>query len=486
MGLAAMKHDNTDINERPAFDKVLTDIADYVCDYEIDSELAYETARHCLLDTLGCGILALKFPACTKLLGPVVDGLSMSNGVRVPGTKYELDPVQAAFNIGAMVRWLDYNDTWLAAEWGHPSDNLGAILAVADFVSRRNEAEGKPGLTMRDVLTAMIKAHEIQGCLALENSFNKVGLDHVVLVKCASTAVVTQMLGGTREQIVDALSQAWVDGQSLRTYRHAPNAGPRKSWAAGDACRRAVQLALITLAGEIGYPSALSAPKWGFYDVLFGGKEFAFQRPYGTYVMENILFKISYPAEFHSQTAVECAVQLHPQVKDRLDDIEKIVLTTHEAAIRIISKTGKLHNPADRDHCLQYMVAVPLIHGDLVAEHYEDDFAADPRIDALRAKMEVAEDKRYSAEYHEPEKRAFANAIQIFFKDGTSTEKVEVEYPIGHPRRREQGIPLLISKAEKNLKTHYDSGHADKIMAMMSDQSYLEDMTVTNFMAALV
>ncbi|MCB9991183.1 MAG: bifunctional 2-methylcitrate dehydratase/aconitate hydratase [Rhodospirillales bacterium] len=482
MGQAILAHGNTDINERPAFDKVLSDIADYVCGYEIDSELAYETARYCLLDTLGCGILALKFPACTKLLGPVVEGLSMNKGCRVPGTDYELDPVQGAFNIGAMVRWLDYNDTWLAAEWGHPSDNLGAILAVADYLGRT----GKADLTMRDVLTAMIKAHEIQGCLALENSFNKVGLDHVVLVKCASAAVVMHMLGGTRDQIVDVLSQVWVDGQSLRTYRHAPNAGPRKSWAAGDACRRAVQLSLMTLAGEIGYPSALTAPKWGFYDVLFGGNAFKFQRPYGSYVMENILFKISYPAEYHSQTAVECAVQLHPQVKDRLDDIEKIVLSTHDAAIRIISKTGPLHNPADRDHCLQYMVAVPLMLGDLTADHYEDDFARNARIDDLRGKMEVVEDPRYSREYHEPEKRAFANAIQVFFKDGTSTEKVEVAYPIGHPRRREEGIPLLLAKAEENFKTHYDSGHTDKIMAMMSDQGYLEDMKVTAFMDALV
>lgn len=484
MGLAA--HANVDLNERPDYDKVITDIADYVMDYEVDSELAYDTARYCLLDTLGCGILALKFPACTKLLGPVVEGTTVPHGVRVPGTQYQLDPVKAAFDIGAMVRWLDYNDTWLAAEWGHPSDNLGAILALADFISRQNETEGKTGLTMRDVLTAMIKAHEIQGCLALENSFNRVGLDHVILVKVASTAVAAKMLGCDRQQIIDAVSHAWLDGQSLRTYRHAPNAGSRKSWAAGDATSRAVRLAMIVKAGEMGYPSALSAKTWGFYDVLFKGNEFKFQRPYETYVMENILFKISYPAEYHSQTAVECAVALHEQVKDRLDDIEKIVLTTHEAAIRIISKTGPLHNPADRDHCLQYMVAIPLMHGDLTADHYEDEVAADPRIDELRNKMVVEEDKKYSEEYHLPEKRAFTNAIQVFFKDGSSTEKVEVEFPIGHPRRRKEGIPLLLAKAEENLKSHYSSGQADKIMALMSDQKLLEDMKVTDFMTELV
>ena len=484
MGLAA--HANTDINERPDYDQVFVDIADYVMSYDIKSDNAYETARYCLMDTLGCGILALNFPACTKMLGPIVEGATVPHGVRVPGTNYELDPVKGAFDIGAIVRWLDYNDTWLAAEWGHPSDNLGAILAVADYLSRKNEAEGKPGFTMRDVLTAMIQAHEIQGCLALENSFNRVGLDHVVLVKVASTAVAAKMLGGSRQQIIDALSHAWLDGQSLRTYRHAPNAGSRKSWAAGDATSRAVRLAMIVLSGEMGYPSALSAKTWGFYDVLFGGNEFKFQRPYGSYVMENVLFKISYPAEYHSQTAVECAVQLYPQVKDRLDEIDRIALTTHDAAIRIISKTGPLHNPADRDHCLQYMVAVPLIHGDLTADHYEDDAAADPRIDALRERMVVEEDKRYSKEYHEPEKRAFANAIQVFFKDGTSTDKVEVEYPVGHPRRRAEGIPLLLEKFEENLKSHYSDEQAENIMEICSDQNKLEAMKVTEFMAALV
>jgi 2-methylcitrate dehydratase len=480
MGYAA--HANTDSNERPDYDTVLTDIANYTCDTKIDSKLAFETARYCLMDTLGCGILALQFPACVKMLGPQVEGMSIVNGVRVPGTSFEIDPIKGAFDIGCMVRWLDYNDTWLAAEWGHPSDNLGAILALADFISRRAEAKGKSGLTMKDVLGYMIKAHEIQGCLALENSFNKVGIDHVVLVKVASTAIATLMLGGTKAQVTDALSHAWLDGQSLRTYRHAPNAGSRKSWAAGDATSRAVRLAQIVLSGEMGYPSALSAPKWGFYDVLFKGNAFKFQRPYGSYVMEQILFKISYPAEFHSQTAVEAAHILYPQVKGKLDQIECIELTTHEAAIRIISKTGPLHNPADRDHCLQYMVAIPLIHGSLVAEHYEDDVAADPRIQILRDKMVVTEDKRYSADYHDPEKRSIANAMQIIFKDGSKTEKVEIEYPVGHKRRRAEGIPLLEEKFAANLKTHFKPAQVDAILKACADQKKLEDMKVTDFM----
>ncbi len=477
---------NTDINERPAYDKILTDIADYVVRDHRFSELAYKTARYDLMDSLACAILALKFPACTKLLGPSFEGMSVKNGVRVPGTSHVVDPIKGAFDIGAMVRWLDYNDTWLAAEWGHPSDNLGAILALADYISQQNETAGKPGLAMRDVLTYMIMAHEIQGVLALENSFNRIGIDHVILVKVASTAIATHMMGGTREQIVDALSHAWLDGQALRTYRHAPNAGPRKSWAAGDATSRAVRLAQIVMAGEIGYPSALSAPKWGFYDVLFRGKEFTNPMAYGSYVMENVLFKISYPAEFHSQTAVECAFALHPQVKDRIDEIEKIALTTQEPAIRIISKTGALNNPADRDHCLQYIVGAALLNGELKAEHYEDDYSAIPQIDALRGKMEVVEDGRYTADYYDPDKRSIANAIQVMFRDGSSTEKVEVEYPVGHKRRREEGFPLIEQKADEYLKGHYEAGQADKILAMMSDQRYLEEMGVTDFMAELV
>lgn len=475
-----------EMNVRPEPDKELVAIADYVMNYKIESKEAYDTARNCLMDTLGCGLLALGFPECAKHLGPLVPGTIVPNGVRVPGTQLELDPVKGAFDIGCIIRWLDYNDTWLAAEWGHPSDNLGGILAIADYLSRKNVAEGKVPLTMRDVLTGMIMAHEIQGCLALENSFNRVGLDHVLLVKVASTAVITKLLGGIREQVIDALSQAWVDGQSLRTYRHAPNTGSRKSWAAGDATSRAVRLAMMTMHGEMGYPGVLSAPTWGFYDVSFKAKPFTFQRPYGSYVMENVLFKISFPAEFHAQTAIEAAVTLHKQVKDRLADIDKIVITTHESAIRIISKTGKLHNPADRDHCIQYMTAVGLIFGNLTAEHYEDAVAADPRIDSLRDKMNIVEDARYSREYHEPDKRSIANAVQVFFKDGTYTEQVEVEYPIGHRRRRAAGIPLLEEKFRYNLLSRFPKGQADKIITCCKDQQRLETLPVNEFMAMFV
>lgn len=478
---------NVEINARPEPDQVLVNIADYICDYEINSTEAYDTARNCLMDTLGCGLLALRFPECTKLLGPLVEGTTVPNGARVPGTQFRLDPMKAAWDIGCIVRWLDYNDTWLAAEWGHPSDNLGAILAVADFLSQQNVAAGKPPLTMHDVLTAMIKAHEIQGVLALENSFNRVGLCHVLLVRVASTAVATQMMGGTREQIIDALSQAWLDGSSLRTYRHSPNAGPRKSWAAGDATSRAVRLADFTMRGEIGYPSVLTAPTWGFYDVSFNGKPFEFTRSYGSYVMENILFKISFPAEFHSQTAAEASVQLHPQVKDRLQEIEKIVIHTHESAIRIISKSGPLNNPADRDHCLQYMTAVPLAFGNLVAEDYEDSFhAANPIIDELREKMEIHENPTYSKEYLEPEKRSIANAMQVFFKDGSSTEQVEINYPVGHRRRREEGIPLLEEKFKANLATRFPAKRSAKIFDLCKDQKRLEETSVNDFMDLFV
>ncbi|HTN40024.1 MAG TPA: bifunctional 2-methylcitrate dehydratase/aconitate hydratase, partial [Asticcacaulis sp.] len=394
-------------NERPAPDQVLVDIVDYVLNYEITSGLAYETARNCLIDTLGCGLEALDYPACTKLMGPIVPGTIVPNGAKVPGTQFQLDPVQAAFNIGAMIRWLDFNDTWLAAEWGHPSDNLGGILAVADWLSRTAIANGRPPLLMRDVLTAMINAHEIQGCLALENSFNRVGLDHVVLVKVASTAVVAQMLGLERDEIINAVSLAWVDGQSLRTYRHSPNTGSRKSWAAGDATSRAVRLALMAAKGEMGYPSVLTAKTWGFYDVLFKGQPFKFQRPYGNYVMEHILFKISFPAEFHSQTAVEAAMRLHHNLAalgKTTEDIRRITIRTHEACIRIIDKKGPLDNPADRDHCIQYMVAVPLIFGRLTAADYEDGAASDPRIDVLRDKITCFEDPQFTADYHDPDK----------------------------------------------------------------------------------
>ncbi|MBN9229712.1 MAG: 2-methylcitrate dehydratase [Legionella sp. 40-6] len=468
-------------NIKPDYDQVLVDIADYVLNYQIKSTSAYETARLCLMDTLGCGILALNFPECTKLLGPIVPGATLDKGARIPGTSYQLEPVHAAFNIGAMIRWLDFNDTWLAAEWGHPSDNLGAILAVADYLCR-NPHQGGRSVSMHEVLTAMIKAHEIQGCMALENSFNRMGLDHVILVKLASAAVAAALFGADKDMLLRTLSQVFVDGQSLRTYRHAPNAGSRKSWAAGDATSRAVRLALMVQKGEMGYPSALTAPTWGFYDVLFGKKPFKFQRPYGSYVMENVLFKLSYPAEFHAQTAVECAVMLHPQIKNRLDDIDRIELTTHESAIRIISKQGELHNPADRDHCLQYMIAIGLIFGDLKAEHYENDVAADPRIDTLRTKMQVVEDERFSRDYHDPDKRSIANSMRIIFKDGSSTENVTVEYPIGHKRRREEGVPVLLSKFEKNLRTQFSAEITNKIIETMSDTNALCSMLVSDFM----
>ena len=477
---------NVETNVRPQPDDVLVKIADYVLDKNIESSEAYNTARYCLMDTLGCGLLALTFPDCKNLLGPYVEGTSVPNGVRVPGTKYVLDPVKGAWDIGAIIRWLDFNDTWLAAEWGHPSDNLGGILATADYLSQKNIAEGKEPLCMKDVLTGMVKAHEIQGVLALENSFNRVGLDHVVLVKVASTAVIASMLGLDKDQTIDALSQAWVDGQSLRTYRHAPNAGPRKSWAAGDATSRALQLVLLTQKGQIGYPSVLTAPTWGFYDVQFKGNSFSLPREFDSYVMENVLFKISFPAEFHAQTAVEAAVTLHPEIKDKLEDIERIQISTHESAIRIISKEGALNNPADRDHCLQYMTAIGLLKGDLVAEDYEDDVASDPRVDQLREKMVIEEDERYTKEYLESDKRSIANAIQIFFKDGSSTDKIEVEYPIGHRRRREQGIPLLIEKFERNLATQFSNERCNAIQSLCSNQEDLESTSVIDFMELFV
>jgi len=477
---------NVETNVRPNPDDVLVKIADYVLDKQIESEEAYNTARYCLMDTLGCGLLALTFPDCVKLLGPYVEGTEVPGGVRVPGTKHVLDPVKGAWDIGAIIRWLDFNDTWLAAEWGHPSDNLGGILATADYLSQKNISEGKDPLSMKDVLTYMIKAHEIQGILALENSFNRVGLDHVVLVKVASTAVISAMLELNKEQTIDALSQAWVDGQSLRTYRHAPNAGPRKSWAAGDATSRALQLVLFTQKGQIGYPSVLTAPTWGFYDVQFKGEQFSLPREFSSYVMENVLFKISFPAEFHAQTSVEAAVILHEEIKERIDEIETVEITTHESAIRIISKEGTLNNPADRDHCIQYMTAIGLLKGDLIAEDYEDDVASDPRIDELRSKMVIKEDERYTKEYLEEDKRSIANAIMIHFKDGSSTEKVEVEYPIGHRRRREQGIPLLIEKFKVNLSTQFSENRTKEILSLCEDQSTLENSSVIDFMNLMI
>ena len=470
-------------NERPNPDKVLVDIVDYVMSYEIRSELAYETARHCLIDTLGCGLEALEYPACTKLLGPIVPGTIVPHGAKVPGTQFQLDPVQAAFNIGAMIRWLDFNDTWLAAEWGHPSDNLGGILAVADWLSRTAVAAAKPPLRMKQVLTAMIKAHEIQGCIALENSFNKVGLDHVLLVKVASTAVVAQMLGLTWEESIAAVSQAWVDGQSLRTYRHAPNTGSRKSWAAGDATSRAVRLALMAKTGEMGYPSVLTAKTWGFYDVSFQGQEFRFQRPYGSYVMENVLFKISFPAEFHAQTAVEAAMTLHGTLQaagKSADDIRKITIGTHEACLRIIDKRGPLNNPADRDHCIQYMIAIPLLFGRLTAADYEDRVASHPRIDDLRSKMETFEVPQFTADYHDPEKRSIANCLRVELVDGSRLEET-VEYPIGHKRRRKDGIPLLEAKFKTNLARRFPLKQQTKILDVSLNQIVLENIPVHEY-----
>jgi len=468
-------------NVRPQPDKVIVDIVDYVTRYQVKSPEAWNTARLCLMDTLGCGFEALTYPACTKLMGPIVPGTVVPNGAKVPGTSFQLDPVQAAFNIGCMIRWLDFNDTWLAAEWGHPSDNLGGILAMADWLSRTAVAAGKKPLTMRAVLEGMIKAHEIQGVIALENSFNRVGLDHVVLVKVASTAVVASMLGLPRDEITNAVSNAWIDGQSLRTYRHFPNAGSRKSWAAGDATSRAVRLALMARTGEMGYPSALTAKTWGFYDVLFKGNPFKFKRDYGSYVMENVLFKISFPAEFHAQTAAEAAMLVHPLVKDRIADIRKITIRTHESAIRIIDKKGPLANPADRDHCIQYMVAVPLIFGRLTAADYEDDIAADPRIDALRAKMVCVEDKGYTGDYLDPAQRSIANAITVEFRDGTKTKEVAVEYPLGHRRRRKDGIPLLEAKFATNLARRFPAKQQAAILALCADQKALEAAPVNEF-----
>ena len=490
---------NVDLNNRPDYDQVLQDIADYILTYTVTSPEALNTARHCLADTLGCGLLALGFAECAKHLGPIVEGTEVPFGARVPGTGFRLDPVKAAWDIGCIVRWLDYNDTWLAAEWGHPSDNLGGILAVADHLSQKRVAKGEAPLTVRTVLDAMIMAHEIQGVIALQNAFNRVGLDHVLLVKVASTAVCAKLMGASREQLLSALSHAFVDGQALRTYRHAPNAGSRKSWAAGDASSRGVRLADIALRGEMGIPGVLTAPQWGFYDVSFSHtskdlalkpadqRQFKLSQPYGTYVMENVLFKISFPAEFHAQTACEAAVTLHPQVKDRLHDIEKIVITTHESAIRIISKQGKLANAADRDHCIQYMTAVPLAFGNLVAEQYEDDFHEQhPIIDELREKMLIVEDPRYTREYLEADKRSIANAIQVFFKDGSSTGKVEVEYPIGHRRRRAEGIPLLGEKFKANLATRFEARRCSEIFELYQDQAKLEATPVNRFVDLFV
>ncbi len=469
--------------KRPDPDQSMVDIANYVVDYQIDSTEAYDTARYMLLDSLGTAMLAMKFPECVKHLGPVVPGATLPGGARVPGTSHELDPVQAAFAIGTQIRWLDFNDTWLAAEWGHPSDNLGSILAVADYLSRQAEREGGKPLTVRDVLSYAIKAHEIQGCYALRNSFNRIGQDHVILVRLASTAVVTAMLGGNKEQIITALSHSWIDNGALRTYRHAPNTGPRKSWAAGDACRRAVIHAINAVyRGVVGYPSALTAKTWGYYDVAFGGKAFEFERPFGSYVMENVLLKISFPAEFHAQTAVECAMRLHDQVAGRIDQVEKVVIETQEAGMRIIDKTGPLANYADRDHCIQYMVAVPLIFGRLTADDYSDEAAADPRIDALRDKTVVSENPQFTKDYFDPEKRYIGNSVQVFFTDGTSTQQVSIDYPVGHRKRRAEGIPLLLNKFEGGLRGHLPAHRVKAVLEAAANPAKLDTMPVQEWL----
>ncbi|HWO41253.1 MAG TPA: bifunctional 2-methylcitrate dehydratase/aconitate hydratase [Candidatus Eisenbacteria bacterium] len=468
-------------NVRPEPDPVIVEIADYVRNYVPQSNEALETARYCFLDSLGCALLALGYPECKQYLGPVVPGAVLQNGARVPGTPWQLDPVHAAFNLGTMIRWLDFNDTWLAAEWGHPSDNLGGILPLADYLAR-----GGRKFLIADVLAAMIKAHEIQGILALENSFNRAGLDHVLLVRLATAAVAAAMLGKSREQTVSAITNAWADGGTLRVYRHAPNTGPRKSWAAGDATSRGVRIALLASHGEPGYPSVLSTPHWGFHDALFRGKGLVLARPLGSYVMENVLFKVSFPAEFHAQTAVECAFKLHPQVKDRLESIEKVTIWTQESARRIIDKTGPLHNPADRDHCLQYMTAVALIFGELTADHYQDAIACDPRIDRLREKMVVVEDPRYSKDYLDPEKRSIANAVQVAFSDGSQTEKIAVEYPIGHRRRRAEAIPLLLQKFAVNVASRLEPAQCRRFVDLCFDSDRLLTTTVDEFMNLLV
>jgi 2-methylcitrate dehydratase len=472
--------------QRPAPDAVLTAIADYAINYRQPSELAKETAYYCLMDTLGCGFQALRYPACTRMMGPVVPGALMRGGARVPGTGYELDPVAAAFNIGTMIRWLDFNDTWLAAEWGHPSDNLGGILATADYLSRAASLQGRDVIPVGTLLRAMIQAHEIQGVLALENSFNRVGLDHVLLVRVASTAVVCALLGGTREQVINAVSNAWIDGGALRTYRHAPNTGSRKSWAAGDATSRAVWHALIAMRGEMGYPSALSAKTWGFYDVLYKGKSFSLPQAFGSYVMENVLFKISFPAEFHAQTAVEAAMTLHGEVAPHLDEVERVVIETQEPGVRIIDKTGPLANPADRDHCIQYMVAIPLIFGRLVASDYEDAVATDPRVDALRSKMQVVENSQYTRDYYDPAKRFIGNAVQVYFRGGRATRRIGVDYPIGHRLRREEGLPVLRQKFESGVRGHFGAEQAGRIIKMFADRAALEGMPVNDMMTALI
>lgn len=477
---------STQSNVRPAPDTVLVQIADYVDGYKVKSGLAWETARLTLIDTLGCGFEALAYPACTKLLGPVVPATIVPNGARVPGTPFVLDPERAALNCGALFRWLDFNDAFYGATVIHPSDTYGAILPLADWLSRTRASQRKAPLLVRDVLEAGIKAYEVMGGLALENGYTAVGLDHTILVKIAVTAVATRMLGGSRQEIMDAVSNAWLDGHALAAFRRKPNTGSRKSWAAADAASRGVRLALMTMRGEMGYPAPLTAKRWGFYDVLFKGKKFRFQRPFGSYVMENTLFKIPYPTAFHGQSAVEAAIRLHPLVNNRLDDIKRIDVRCHNSSMTILDKTGPLYNPADRDHCMQYMIAVGMIYGEMTAEHYEDHVAADPRIDRLRAKMRLAESKQYEREYHDPAKRTNANSIQVHFTDGSKAPLSEVLYPLGHRRRRKEGIPHVMAKFEKNVARVFAPRQRDRILAACLDQKRLEAMPVHEFADLLV
>lgn len=469
-------------NTRPSPDKVLVQIADYVDRYPVKSALALETARLALIDTLGCGLEALSYPGCTNLLGPLVPGTLVPNGARVPGTPHVLDPERATFNLGVMNRWLDWNDAFYGATVLHPSDSFAGLLAVADWLSRTRVAEGRKPLVMRVVLEAAVKTYEIMGGLALENGFTAVGLDHTLLIKVATAPVVTKLLGGNHEEIVNALSQAWVDGHPLAIFRRKPNTGPRKSWAAGDAASRGVRLALMAVKGEIGCPSALTAKTWGFYPVLFDGKPFRFQRPFGTYVIENTLFKIPYPTAFHGQTGVEAAIKLHPLVKDRLDDIKRVEVRCHNSTMVILDKSGPLHNFADRDHCMQYMMAIGMVFGTMTAEHYYDLIAADPRIDKLRAKMHLAESKQYEREYHDPAMRTNANSIQVHFKDGSKTPLSEVLYPLGHRKRRKEGMPVLAAKFETAVGRVFASKRRDAIVSACLEQKRLEEMPVNEFM----
>jgi 2-methylcitrate dehydratase len=473
-------------NKRPPFDKVIADIAEYADAYKVKSPLALETARLALIDSIGCGFEALAYPACTKLLGPVVSGTVVPNGARVPGTPYVLDPELATFNIGALIRWLDYNDAFYGATVCHPSDTFCGILAVSDWLSRGRVAAGKQPLAVRDVLESAVKTYEIMGGLAILNGFTAVGLDHPILGKIATSAVVTKLLGGTREEIMNAVSNAWIDGHPLAAFRRKPNTGSRKSWGAADAASRGVKLALMAVRGEMGYPSALTAKTWGFYDVLFKGKAFRFQRPFGTYVMENVLFKIAYPTAFHGQSAVEAAINLHPEVKNRLDDVKRVDVRCHNSSMVILDKSGPLHNPADRDHCLQYMIAIGMIFGEMTAKHYEDDVAADPRIDALRAKMKLVEYAKYEKDYHDPAKRSNANSVQVTYKDGTKSGLSEVEYPLGHRRRRKDGLPKLMEKFERNVAHVFAPKRRDAIIAACTDAKRLEAMPVNEFMDLLV